>query len=335
MKDEQVILKYALQNAVRYDGKAQPGAVMGKVFSELKVKDKKELAKKVQQIIRDVNKLKLDEQKAKLEKLAPELLEKKKKEEKKELPELKNAVKGKVVTRLPPEPSKYNHIGHAMSFLINYLYAKKYEGKCILRFEDTNPLKATQAFVDAMTTDVLDYLDIKPDKVVFASDDLPMLYKYAERLIENGKAYVCSCKQDKMRELRHCGKCCPCRENSVKENFDKWKKMLDREYKEGEVVLRLKGDIESCNHCMRDPVIFRIVFAEHYRQKNKYCVWPMYDFENAIEDSVNGVTYILRSNEFGTMRIELQNHIKELLGLSKQVIIHYGRFNITGATTQG
>lgn len=337
MKLDTLILKYALQNAVYFKGKAQVGAVMGKVLSEepkLK-KDAQKLSKNIQEVVKKVNKLSLAEQRKQLEKLDPALLEKKKGEERKELLALKGAQMGKVVTRLPPEPSKYNHVGHALSFLINYMYAKKYKGKCILRFEDTNPLTSKQEYVDAMKEDVLEYLHIKPNKIVFASDELPKLYKYAEQLIKAGKAYICNCKPKKMQELRHEGETCVCHDKGQDFNMQTWKKMLNREFKEGEFVLRLKGDICADNHCMRDPVIFRIVYDEHYRQKKKYCVWPLYDFENAILDSLNGVTHILRSSEFGYMRIELQNYIKDLLGLKKQIAIHYGRMNIIGATTKG
>lgn len=333
---EKEIEKYALQNAINFNGKAQVSAVLGKVISEspeLK-KDIKRVIVKVKKIVDNVNKLSVDEQKNKLKKLAPELLEKKKKV-KKELPELKNAVKGKVITRIPPEPSKYNHIGHALSFLINYLYAKKYKGKCILRFEDTNPETSKQEYVDAMKKDVLDYLDIKPHKTIFISDDLPKLYKYAEELIKKENAYVCFCEKQRMRDLRARGVACKCRNASVDANLNDWKNMLHKKFKQGEATLRLKGDLESNNMVMRDPVLFRINYTQHYRQKNKFCVWPTYDFANALEDSLYGVTHILRSAEFGTMRVELQNYIKDLLRLRKQTIIQYGRFNVEGAVTQG
>ncbi len=332
---DELIRKYALHNAIRYNGKANVGAVIGKVFSEKKVDDPKKLSQKVRDVISEINKMDVKDQVAELKEIAPELLEKPDTKEKKELPELPNARVGEVVTRIPPEPSKYNHIGHALSFLINYMYSKKYKGECIIRFEDTNPLKAKQEYVDAMKQDVMEYLDIKPDKIIFASDNLEKLYGYAEHLIKNQKAYVCSCPQAKMRRLRHEGVGCECREKPHEFNMRQWENMKDRKYQEGEVVLRLKGDMESENHVMRDPVIFRLVYKEHYRQGKKYCVWPMYDFENAVEDSTNGVTHILRSNEFGTMRIELQNYIKDLLKIPKQEIIHYGRFNIIGATTKG
>jgi len=336
MELKEIILKYALQNAVKFNGKANPGAIIGKLLKEdsgLKSKIK-ELSKDIQKTVKDVNKLSLDEQKAKLKKIAPEMLEKKK-AEKRGLPELKNAVMGKVVTRIPPEPSKYNHIGHALSFLLNYLYAKKYKGKSVLRFEDTNPTASKQEYVDAMKKDVLEYLNIKPDKTVYVSDDMPRFYKLAEDLIKRNEAYVCFCKREKMQDLRHKGLPCECRNNAAEKNLEEWKKMLSRKYDEGKCVLRLKIDLKSGNHVMRDPVIFRIIYAEHYRQKNKYCVWPMYDFENAVEEEFCGITHILRSSEFGNMRIELQDYIKDLFGFKKQEVIQYGRFNVAGSITQG
>ncbi len=227
------------------------------------------------------------------------------------------------------------HIGHALSFLLNYLYAKKYKGKSVLRFEDTNPTASKQEYVDAMKKDVLEYLNIKPDKTVYVSDDMPKFYKLAEDLIKRKKAYVCFCDREKMQDLRHKGLPCECRNNSAEKNLEEWKKMLNREYKDGKCVLRLKIDLKSNNHVMRDPVIFRIIYAEHYRQKEKYCVWPLYDFENAVEEEFCGITHILRSSEFGGMRIELQDYIKDLFGFKRQEIIQYGRFNVVGAITQG
>ncbi|MFH1505458.1 MAG: glutamate--tRNA ligase [archaeon] len=333
---DDIIEKYALQNAIKFDGNARVGAVIGACIQEKpKLKDKlKELSAKVREIVMHINELSVEEQTAKLEAIAPELLEKKEKK-KKDLPELPNAVPGKVVTRIPPEPSKYNHIGHALSFLLNYIYAKRYKGKSILRFEDTNPAAAKQEYVDAMKQDVLEYLDIKPDKTVFVSDDMATFYELAEKLINKKDAYVCFCDRDKMKELREKGNACDCRRHGTKKNLEEWKNMLDRKYLEGKAVLRLKGDMKSKNYVMRDPVIFRIALEKHYRQKDKYAVWPMYDFENAVEEHLCGITHILRSSEFGLMRIELQNYIKDLLGFKKQTVVQYGRFNIVGAVTQG
>src|SRR3989344_819547 len=332
---EGIILKYALQNAVKYGGKANSGAVISHILADnpgLKSKIK-DIAKEVNSIISGVNRLSLEMQRQKLQDLAPELLKEKQKE-KTDLRELPNAKQGEVVTRMPPEPSKYIHIGHALSFLINYMYAQKYNGKCILRFEDANPEKVSMEYVDAMKEDVLNYLEIKPDKIVFVSDHMDIFYKYATDLIKMNKAFICFCEQEKMQDLRHKSIECKCRKKNVEINLKEWGRMLKGRYKEGGCSLRIKGDMKSQNHVMRDSVIFRIVSKQHYRKKKKYKVWPMYDFYNSIEDSTLGITHILRSNEF-MLRGELQNYIKDLLNLKKQTVIEYGRFNVIGAVTQG
>ena len=334
MASKETIRKYALQNALKF-GKAQAGSIIGKLFAEdPSLKEKaKELMKDINKVISEVNTLSEDEIKNELSEVAPEMLEKKKKE--KHMAELPNAVMGKVVTRIPPEPSKYTHIGHGLSFLLNYIYAKKYDGKCILRFEDTNPTACSQEYVDAMLFDIQDYLAIKPDKIVYVSDDMDTMYKYAVSLVEHGQAYVCFCAREVMQDNRHKGKECKCRAKSKAENMKAWKDMLAKKYEEGACSLRLKLDMEAENQVLRDPVMFRISLDKHYRHGDKYIVWPMYDFENAVEDDLCSVTHILRSNEFGDMRVELQEKLKEMLGLKKQTMVQYGRFTIIGAVAQG
>lgn len=327
----------ALQNAHKYGGKASQGAVMGKVLAahpELKGRSA-EIGKALAAILSEVNALPAEKQLAELERVAPELLVEKKKEQKRDLPELEGAEQGKVVTRIPPEPSKYAHIGHAYSFLVNYLYAKKYAGRCILKFEDTNPEKCTQEYVDAMTEDITGYLRIDPSEVMLVSDDLPAMYGLAQGLISKRKAYVCTCVRERMQELRHRGEGCEHRRAQADENLALWKDMLAGKFAAGDAVLRLAGDMAADNQVMRDPVLFRISMARHFRHGTTYRVWPLYDFENAVGDALHGVTHIMRSSEFGTMRNELQNRLKDLLGFPKQVIVHYGRVNITGSLTKG
>src|SRR3989338_3466759 len=336
---KQLILKYALQNSVKFDGKPNIGAVIGKLISEdaaLKTKIA-EVQKEIKKTIAEISKLTVEQQLAKLQEIAPELLEKKEKK-KRELPELPGAVEGKIkdfVTRIPPEPSKYAHIGHALSFLLNYMYAKKYNGRCIMRFEDTNPETCKQEYVDAMIEDVTKYLEIKPDRIFKVSEDMEKFYEFAEKLVALGNAYVCFCARENMQELRHNGKECSCRNKKNAENLEAWHEMLAGNYEDGVCVLRLKGDMEALNHVMRDPVLFRISRQKHYSLGEKYFVWPMYDFENAVEDSLSNTTHILRSNEFGSMRVELQDYIKKLLGFSNQINVEYGRFAINGTTTKG
>lgn len=333
---DRLLYKYALQNAVRYNGKADAGALIGKVLGEkpeLK-SDLDNLKKDIQKAVEQVNSMSLEQQIKELKKIAPELLEEKK-EEKKDLKELLGAVKGKIVTRIPPEPSKYTHLGHALSFLINYMYAKKYNGKCILRYEDANPEKISKEYLDAMEYDIKKYLEIKPDKTIFVSDDMKKFYEHALKLIEYGNAYVCTCSQETMRDLRHKGQDCWCRHRSKEDNLKDWNLMLKKKFKEGERTLRLKIDMTAANHAMRDPVIFRIDFNKHFRQGNKYCAWPMYDFYNAVSDSLYGINYVLRSNEFGTMRTELQNYIRKLFNYGIPLEFQYGRFNINDKISQG
>ncbi|MBI4448216.1 glutamate--tRNA ligase [Candidatus Woesearchaeota archaeon] len=335
MINKDLVRKYALQNAAKFSGKANIGAVIGKVLSErpeLKAKIK-ELSRDISAIVSQVNALSVEAQVGELQKIAPELLEKKEKK-KRELPPLKNAQEGKVVTRMPPEPSKYAHIGHALSFLINYMYAQKYSGKCVYRLEDTNPLKAEKEFYSAMEEDIK-WLGINYSKKVIVSEDIEKFYAYAKKLISKGDAYVCFCEREKMGDYRHKAKICECREFHPEKNLEEWQKMLKGNYDEGACVLRLKGRMDDPNHVMRDPVIFRICKHPHPLQGTKFKVWPMYDFENAVEEELCGVTHVIRSDEFGTMRVELQNYIKELLGFKKQEVLQYSRFNIAGAVTKG
>ncbi|MEK6889990.1 MAG: glutamate--tRNA ligase [Nanoarchaeota archaeon] len=333
MKDfSNEIKAYALKNAVEF-GKADAGRILPKLFQHgLDKKDIKNIMPEIEKIAKQINKLKPGEREKELENYKKYAKEREEKD--KDLPEIDVSGLKEVVTRLAPEPSKYNHLGHALTFILNYIYAERYSGKCLLRFEDTNPEKVSQEYVDNMKEDIMEYLGIKPDKVRFVSDDMEILYSYAEKLINLDKAYICFCDREKMQDLRHNGKECECRKKKVKDNLKEWSDFIKGKYKEGEAVLRIKGDMKSNNHVMRDSVLFRIMKAQHYRQGNKYHAWPMYDFYNPIEDSLMGVTLILRSNEFD-MRVELQDYLKDLLGLNKQKIIQYGRFNVMEFTTKG
>ncbi|MEK6898765.1 MAG: glutamate--tRNA ligase [Nanoarchaeota archaeon] len=329
MNLEKFIWAYALQNAIDF-GKTDASKILPKLFQHgLDRKDIGKIMPEIQKVVAEVNKLSSDKKVIDFKNYEKFV----KVHEHKDggLPELEHT--GKVVTRLPPEPSKYNHIGHALIFIIQYLYAKKYNGKCILRIEDTNPEKSSKEFYDAMKED-LSWLGIKWDEEVIASNDLVKMYGLCEKLLNNGDAFVCSCSQDKIKELREQMIACSCRSRDSKVNLAEWKMMLDKKFKDGERIVRLKGDMGSNNGVMRDPVIFRISYASHFLQKKKYCVWPTYDFENPVEDSLNGVSHVIRTNEF-ELRDELHKFIQAKLGLKSPIVREIGRYRIAGAETQG
>lgn len=331
---DNLILKYALQNAIRFNGKANAGAIIGKVFAEkpeLK-SNAAALGRKIAETVKKVNSMSPDDQLKKLTELAPELLEEKKHEKKHELPELK--VTGNVVTRMAPEPSKYLHIGHAFSFIINHMFAMKHNGKCILRFDDTNPDKVKKEYYKSIEED-LKWLGLSYEKRVLASEDMEKFYYYAEVLIKSNNAYACFCDKEKMQKNREEMRLCDCRESSINDNLANWEKLKSGKYRESRCTLRLKGMMDSLNAVMRDPVIFRIIKARHPLLKTKYKLWPMYDFETVVEEELCNITHIMRSNEFGEMRIELQDYIKKLLGFKAQEVLQYSRFNVIGAITKG
>jgi len=319
---------FALQNAIRFNGKANSKAVAGKVIAAFK--DEKisptEIYKISGSACLEVNKIPVEQQIAELEKLAPELLKKEKKERDFTLPELPNAEKGKVVTRFPPEPNGYLHIGHAKASIVDHEYARMYNGKFILRFDDTNPENAQLDFYKGQKED-LRWLGIEWDEEYNTSDHLDKHYKLAEQLIKQGDAYICRCAPDVIKEGRYSGKECKCRNSSYSENIDFWKEILSSST--DDYILRLKGDMTCTNTAMRDPTLFRIIDKEHPIQGKKYRVWPTYDFAGAIEDSTSGVTHPFRTKEY-ELRDECYFKLLELLKLRKPHLMEFARLSIEG-----
>ena len=223
------------------------------------------------------------------------------------------AEQGKVVTRFPPEPSAYPHIGHAKAAFLNYELARKYGGQFILRWDDTNPENESEEFVKAIR-EGLAWLGIRADRELFASDDIPKQYELAQKLVSEGNAYVCTCSQEAMKASRQEMKRCACYSQPPAKQLELWKKMVSGGFEEGEAVLRFVGDIASQNTVMRDPTLFRIIKSSHYRQGEKYSCWPTYDFDGAVEDSISGVTHALRSKEY-ELRDELYAALLDKLGL--------------------
>lgn len=212
-----------------------------------------------------------------------------------------NTYEGRVHTRFPPEPNGYLHIGHAKSICLNFGLAKKYNGKCNLRFDDTNPTKEEQEYVDSIMHDIA-WLGFKWDELFFASDYFGQLYEWAIKLIKDGKAYVDDLTADEIRKYRGTltepGKESPYRNRSVSENLDLFEKMKCGEFPDGSKVLRAKIDMASPNINMRDPVMYRILHAEHHRTGNKWCVYPMYDYAHGQSDSIERITHSLCTLEF-------------------------------------
>ena len=213
----------------------------------------------------------------------------------------KNKNNGKVVTRFPPEPNGYLHIGHAKSICLNFNMANKFNGKCNLRFDDSNPAKEKQIYIDSIKSTV-NWLGFEFGTPLFASDYFDRLYEFAVGLIQKGKAYVCSLTADEIREYRGTltavGKDSPYRKRSAEENLDLFTRMKNGEFGEGEHTLRAKIDMKSPNINLRDPIIYRVKKASHPRTGDQWCIYPMYDFTHCLSDSLEGVTHSLCSLEF-------------------------------------
>ena len=207
-----------------------------------------------------------------------------------------------VKTRFPPEPNGYLHIGHAKSILLNYGLAVKYGGKFNMRFDDTNPTKEKEEFVESIKKDIAWLGADWEDRLFFASDYFPQMYENAVKLIKKGKAYVCDLTADEIRAYRGTltepGKDSPYRDRSVEENLRLFEEMKEGKYADGEKVLRAKIDMASPNINMRDPVIYRVAHMTHHRTGDKWCIYPMYDFAHPIEDAIEGITHSICTLEF-------------------------------------
>ena len=222
----------------------------------------------------------------------------------------------KIVTRFPPEPNGYLHIGHAKSIILNSGIAKKYNGTFNLRFDDTNPTKEKSEFVESILEDVKWLGADFGDHVYYASDYFDAMYESAIKLIKKGKAFVCDLSADEIREyrgtLKEPGKESPYRNRSIEENLDLFERMKNGEFPDGSKVLRAKIDMASPNINMRDPVIYRIARMTHHNTGDKWCIYPMYDFAHPIEDAVEGVTHSLCTLEFEDHRPLYDWVVKEL-----------------------
>ena len=250
--------------------------------------------------------------------------------------DLENGVYKSVQTRFPPEPNGYLHIGHAKAICINFGIKEKYNGICNLRLDDTNPTKEDTEYVDAIMKDI-HWLGFDYDNVYYASDYFDFLYDCAIKLIKKGKAFVCDLTPEQQREYRGTltepGKESPYRNRSIEENLDLFERMKNGEFPAGSKVLRAKIDMSSSNLNMRDPIIYRIMYAHHHRTGDKWCIYPMYDFAHPLSDACEKVTHSLCSLEFENHRPLYNWFVDELIEGEKPRQIEFARMNLNYTLT--
>ncbi|WP_299523905.1 glutamate--tRNA ligase [uncultured Methanobrevibacter sp.] len=321
---EEIVYKHALLNAAKHKGSANPGAVIGSIMSqEQDLRSKaKEIGPIAGKIVAQVNNLSIEDQEAEMAKYHVEVKEKKQKKEEglQELP----GSHDNVVMRFAPNPSGPLHIGHARAAVPNAEYAKRYNGKIILRIEDTDPKRVFEPAYDLIPQD-LKWLGITPDEVYYQSDRFEIYYDYARQLIEKGAAYMCTCDGATFKELKDNCQPCPCRDNTVEKNLELWDK-FDKMHA-GEAVLRVKTDINHKNPAIRDWVAMRIVEETHPRLGNKYRVYPMMNFSVAVDDHLMGMSHVLRGKDH-LANSEKQKYLYDHMGWDVPEFIHYGRLKM-------
>jgi glutamyl-tRNA synthetase len=320
--EKELILKHALKNALDF-GRANPKAVLGKVLAEDPELKKRvpEVIKAIDEVVQEISALGPDEIKERLKgyDFAP------KKEKKKELL-APLTVKGDVVMRFAPNPSGPLHLGHTRAAVLNDEYVRKYNGKLILRMEDTDPSRVDPEAYDMIRED-LEWLGVRIHETVFQSGRMDIYYDHARKLIEKGHAYVCTCQQEAFQRLRNKKTACPCRGNTPDANLELFEKMFT-EFREGEAALRLKTDIEHPDPAVRDYPIMRISEVPHPRLEGTR-VYPLMNFSVAVDDHLLGLTHVLRGKDH-IANTRRQEYIYRYFGWEMPDFIHYGRMKIEG-----
>ncbi|MBU0635446.1 glutamate--tRNA ligase [Candidatus Micrarchaeota archaeon] len=297
-KARELAFKYAIKNAALHGGKANEGAVMGKLkalFPDALIPELITLAKNS---VEKTNTLSLQEIQVQFEEFEKTGFELQVREKEPGLPNLAWAEQEPVVTRFAPNPSGYMHLGHCRAAITSAEFAKKYNGKFILRFDDTDPKvkkpipKADQAFKEDLA-----WLGYKPNQIVFASDRFELYYAFLRKLLEIQKAYVCTCNNEQFKALKKKGNACPCRNLTEKEQLERFEKMLRHELKEGQAVVRIKTDLKHPDPSVRDWWAAKIVDKPEYAPAKKRVVFPSYNFASAIDDHELGITLIIRSQQ--------------------------------------
>ena len=322
---EKIAFKYALLNAAKHKGSANPGAVIGSIMAneeELRSKAK-EIGPLAGKIVAQVNALSAEEQASEMKKYGVEVEEKKPKAKEVGLQELPGTHEN-IVLRFAPNPSGPLHIGHSRAAVPNAEYVKRHNGKLILRIEDTDPKRVFEPAYEMIPED-LAWLGINPDEIIYQSDRFEIYYDYARQLIEKGAAYMCTCDGATFKELKDNCKPCPCRDNSVEENLALWEKFDTMQA--GEAVLRVKTDINHKNPAIRDWVAMRLVDEEHPRMGTKYRIYPMMNFSVSVDDHLMGMTHVLRGKDH-LANSEKQKYLYDHMEWDLPEFIHYGRLKM-------
>mgnify|MGYP002761999181 CR=1 FL=1 len=328
MELEEIAQKYALKNAVDHGGECNPGAVIGKIFAEEEFEDKGEVTQAAQKVCQEVNGLSQEKQERKLEDFE---FEEKEEQEHDPVPDLDVDEDEEVVVRFAPNPNGPPHIGHARGMTINGELRDKYDGKLILRYDDTDPV-TKRPMKEAYEMYEKDYtwLGYEPDEIRYSSKNFDTYIEYAEKLIEMDKAYVCKCSQEEGQKYRKEGKACPHRDQEPEENMDLWEGMRNGDVEEGEATLKVKTDMGHKNPAVRDFVAFRIIDnPDHPITGDKYRVWPLLDFQGAIEDHEMGTTHIVRGKDLRAST-KRQKYIYNYLDWEYPDIRYWGKVQVSG-----
>lgn len=323
--------KYALENAVKHGGKANPGAVVGKIMAEasdLRARGK-DIPPLAAAVVAEVNAMDADAQRAAFAEFEGTTVQRKALDREGPLKPLPNAVKGKVVLRLAPNPSGPPHFGHGRGMVITQEYRRMYDGTFILRFDDTDTtVKPPWMPAYEMFPETVAWLcGAPPDKVLYASDRVERYYEVAEQALRLGGLYVCECEGDAFRAYKEKAEACPHRGRGVEENLAQWGRMLDGTFKRGGAVVRVKTDIAHKDPALRDWVAFRIAEEPHPRVGAKYRVWPLLDMQSAVDDHDEGVTHIIRGKDLRDSTAK-QEFLYAHLGWTYPETMYWGRVSV-------
>jgi glutamyl-tRNA synthetase len=329
-EDKRTIRDHVLRNAALHGGVPNAGSVMGAVMSSgpgFRSRPK-ETGKEIGRAIEWFMSLAPGERARETGSLDPGMLKKEGKKQE-ELPPLRGAVMGKVVTRFAPSPTGPLSIFQlSRATMLSYLYARKYRGRFIVRIEDTDPSKIELRYYGMIREDLRN-VGVKWDRIVNQSDHVPAYYRYAERMMRDSRIYACFCPAGDFRELKKRQQNCPCRDFSPAENLGFWRKALAGDYGDGEVAFRLKTSMADPNPVLRDPPLFRISRSRHPLKGNAYKVWPLYNYSCAIDDHVLGITHVFRGKEH-EHNTAVQARICEALGWGMPVTINFGMVYLPG-----